>query len=59
MATEKPSPEAEEVFDEMVDEATHAAIECFHPLGLPDGDQLSDLMVRLNDAIASVMRDWL
>lgn len=58
--TEEPTQEALDAFDAMVDDATHAAIEQFHALGLPeDTEQMSEIMVALNDAIAGVMRDWL
>lgn len=59
MSTEPPSKEAEDAFDEAVDSATHDALKHFEFLGLPEGDQLGDLMVSLNDAIAGVMREWL
>lgn len=58
MATEKPSQETEDRFDESVDNATHAVIAEFEWMGLPEGDQLSDLMVRVNDAITAVMQEW-
>jgi hypothetical protein len=59
MGTEAPSKEAQDAFDKAVDDATHDAIGHFHFLGLPEGDQLSDLMAELNDAISGVMKEWL
>jgi len=59
MATEKPSQEALDCFDESVDGATHEVIAAFEWIGLPEGEQLSDLMVQINDAIAPIMREWL
>ena len=59
MTIEAPSEEALERFDAAVDDATHAVIAEFEWIGLPEGDQLSDLMVSINDAIEAVMRDWL
>jgi hypothetical protein len=59
MTIEQPSAEAVDRFDHSIDEATHAIIAEFDWIGLPEGDQLGDLMVRLNDAIASIMREWL
>ena len=45
-------------FDDSVDDATHAVITAFEWCGLPQGDQLSDLMVRINDAIAAIMQEY-
>jgi hypothetical protein len=59
MSTEKPNQEAQARFEESVDDATHAAIKAFEWIGLPEGDQLGDLLADLNSAIHEVMRDWL
>lgn len=60
MSIENPSQEALDRFDEAVDNATHAVMAEFEWCGLPDdGDQRFDLMVRINDAIAAVMWEWL
>lgn len=59
MSTEAPSKEGVERFDAAVDDATHATIQAFDWIGLPEGDQLGDLMIEINDAIAAVMRTWL
>jgi hypothetical protein len=48
--------EHEEHFDDSVDDATHAVIAAFEWMGLPQGDAKGDLMVRINDAIAAIMR---
>jgi hypothetical protein len=56
---ESPGPEAEARFDQAVDDATHSVIAAFAWMGLPEGDQLSDLMVRINDALTPIMREWL
>jgi hypothetical protein len=48
----------EDRFDEAVDDATHAVIGHFEYLGLPDGEQLSDLMVRVNDALTALFSEW-
>lgn len=48
----------EDHFDEAVDNATHAVITEFEWMPLPEGDTLSDLMVRINDAITSLMQDY-
>ena len=48
-------------FDDAVDEATHAVMEAFEWLGLPDEpamDQRGELIVRINDAIAGIMREY-
>lgn len=58
MATEQPSQAVEDKFDESCDDATHAVIAEFEWMGLPEGDQLSELMVRINDAITAVMQEW-
>lgn len=56
---EPPSPEALKLFDEVCVDAAEEAVEFFHFLGLPDGDQLAGLTSELKVAIANVMRDWL
>lgn len=48
----------EDLFDECVDDATHAVIASFERFTLPEGDGLSDLMVRINDAISAIMQDY-
>jgi hypothetical protein len=58
MATEPPSQETEDHFDDSVDSATHAVIAEFEWMGLPEGDQLSELMVRINDALTQLMQEW-
>lgn len=59
MSTETPAPETVQAFEESVDDAAHAAIIHFEWMGLPEGDQRADLLERLNDAIAGVMREWI
>lgn len=61
MPTERPSQETEDAFDQSVDDATHAVMENFEWMGLPDHgmDQRSELMVRINDAITGIMREYL
>lgn len=48
----------DEMFDESVDEATHAVIARFDWMGLPEGGELFDLMVRINDALTQIMNDY-
>lgn len=55
---EQPTQAIEDRFDESVDDATHAVITAFEWMGLPEGDQLSALMVRINDAITATMQEW-
>ena len=50
--------DTEDQFDTAVDDATHAVIAEFEWMDLPEGDQLSDLMVRINDAITAIMQDY-
>lgn len=57
--TEPPSLEALELFDEVCADAAAEAVEFFHFLGLPDGEQLAGLTNELKAAIANVMRNWL
>ena len=45
-------------FDYHVDAITHQVIEEFEWLGLPEGDQLSDLMVEINDALTAILQKW-
>ena len=47
-------------FDYHVDEATHRVIDEFGWLGLPEAgdDQLSDLMVEINDALTAILQKW-
>jgi len=59
MGKTPPSQEALDRFDQAVDDATHAVIENFWWLGLPEGDQLGALMVEINDSIARIMKEWL
>jgi hypothetical protein len=47
-----------EQFDDAIDDATHAVLAAFGDFSLPSGDELSGLMVRLNDAIAAIMQDY-
>lgn len=48
----------EDRFDSSVDDATHAVMACFDWMGLPEGDDLSDLMIRVNDALAVIMQAY-
>jgi hypothetical protein len=45
-------------FNDSIDDATHGVITSFSWMGLPEGDQLSYLMVEINDAIAAIMQKW-
>ena len=45
-------------FDDSVDDATHAVIAAFEWLGLPEDDELMDLMVEINDALTQIMAPW-
>lgn len=47
----------EDQFDDAVDDATHAVISAFADFVLPEGDELSNLLYRINDAITPIMRD--
>lgn len=58
MPAERIPQEAEDRFDESVDNATHAVIAEFEWMGLPEGDQLSRLMVEINDSITQIMQHW-
>ena len=44
----------EHLFDEAIDDATHMVIEAFTWANLPEGDELSNLMVRINDALTNL-----
>lgn len=59
MATEKPSAEAVAEFEEDLDSMATDVIEYFHYLGLPEGEQLSDLHVELTNALSGVLKTWL
>lgn len=49
----------EEVFDERVDDATHAVMEQFGRLNLPnDVEQNSELMIRVNDALTQIFQEY-
>jgi hypothetical protein len=50
--------EREDRFDETVDDATHSVMTHFDWLDLPDGDELSDLMVRVNDALTALFQEY-
>lgn len=58
MSAEQVPQATEDRFDESVDNATHAVIAEFEWMGLPEGDQLSALMVRINDLITAEMQEW-
>ena len=58
MAQELTTQEYDETWDDCLNEATHAVIGAFDGMGLPDGDQLSDLMTRINDALTQIMAAW-
>jgi hypothetical protein len=47
-------------FDEAIDDATHAVIDVFERAGLtlPERDDLSDLMVRINDFLTQEMGQY-
>ncbi len=59
MAVEAPSKELVEQFEHDLDAASCILMEFFSWMGLPDGDQLSDMQVELSDAISGVLKDWL
>ena len=46
------------LFDESADDATHMVIEAFTWVNLPEGTALDNLMIRINDAIAAVMLEY-
>lgn len=49
----------EDAYDEAVDEATHKTIEVFDDcLTLPDGNDLSELMFRVNDALTQIFAEY-
>lgn len=50
--------EKEDAFDEGVDAATQRVIEEFDFLGLPEGESLSDLMVRVNDTLTQLFAEF-
>lgn len=52
-------PISQDAFDEATDDATHAVIAAYERHGaiLPTGEELSALMVQINDAITPLMRD--
>ena len=55
------SDTADDMFDAAVDNATHAVITAFETdadVALPEGYALSDLMVRINDAITPLMGEF-
>ena len=49
---------ADDAFDEAVQNATMAVMDDFDYLGLPEGDQLSGLMIEVNDAISAIFEEW-
>jgi hypothetical protein len=53
-----PTQTTEDNFDQSTDNATHAVVTEFEWCALPEGDQLSALMVRINDAITAIMQDF-
>lgn len=55
----EPSEERLERFDCSVNDATHAVIDEFVWIGLPEGDARTVILHRINDAITAIMRDWL
>ncbi len=59
MAVEQPSAKLVEQFEQDIDAASCILIEFFFWLGLPDGEQLSEMQVELSDAISGVLKDWL
>ena len=50
--------EADEQFEEAVDDATHAVMVAFRYLGLPSGNAHDRLLSRINDAITLIMREY-
>lgn len=48
--------EMEEQFDDACDEATHAVIECFDWMNLPQGQERLNLLYQINDAITQIMQ---
>jgi len=48
----------EDTFDDAVDDATQAVIGIFDFLDLPVNDELSDLMVRVNDALTQLFEEY-
>ena len=48
-----------EHFDDSVDNATHAIITEFKWINLPEKDQLTNLMVEINNALSAIMIEWL
>ena len=59
MAVEQPSKELVERFEQDLDASSCILMEFFAWMGLPEGDQLSDMQVELSDAISGVLKDWL
>jgi hypothetical protein len=56
---ESPTQEAENLFDHALDDATHAVMDYFAWMGLPEGEQLVRLKESVNDALAPILREWL
>lgn len=50
--------EREDRFDDSVDNATHAVMEHFNWLDLPDGVGMTNLMYRVNDALTAIFADY-
>ena len=50
--------EREDRFDESVDEATQKVIDTFDWMTLPEGEELSQLMVTLNDTITQIFNGY-
>ena len=48
----------EDRFDNAVDNATHAVILQFEWIDLPTGDARGQLMIELNDAISTIMKEY-
>lgn len=46
-------------YDNALDDATHAVIAAFDGFTLPEGEQMTTLLHRLNDAIDSIVREAL
>lgn len=59
MTTETPSAQAIDEFGEDLDIVVSDILERFAHLGLPEGEQLSDLHVELADAMSGVLKVWI